>query len=91
LFREKECLMWYRGQVWSGETGVPSGTVYETMAKVYDMPSMWGICGGRISKLYVGEHGCDPELAALWVYERGWVTEPAPDWVIGEMLREFPS
>lgn len=50
-----------------------NGIVYEYFAKVYDLPSSYGIKNGRISKLRVYR-----EDKIIIDYDRGWGTGYAP-------------
>lgn len=54
----------------------PDGSVQllHYQAKVYDLPSQYGIEGGRISKLLITRDGW-----TLCSYDRGWDVEPDPD------------
>lgn len=47
------------------------GKIYRYQAKVYDEPSQFGICEGRISKCCISRDG-------EWVanYDRGWDMKP---------------
>ena len=47
---------------------------YYFEAKVYEMPSEYGVEGGRISKLYIRKDG---KVACN--YDRGWDIEPTPE------------
>lgn len=44
---------------------------YDFEAKVYKLPSLYGIDGGRISKLIIKRHG-----KVIAAYDRGWDVEP---------------
>ena len=46
---------------------------YEFCAKVYDLPSKYGINEGRISKLNVKDVNTNTEVIG---YDRGWYLEP---------------
>lgn len=66
------------------------GMVYKCEAKVFDNPSMWGIGGGRVSKLYV--YSGDGEV--LWEYDRGWPDDRKkipPQGFIDKVVAEFPN
>ena len=47
--------------------------IYEFSAKVYDLPSKYGINEGRISKLSVKDMRTDVEIVG---YDREWYLEP---------------
>jgi len=47
--------------------------IYEFEAKVYDLPSKYGINEGRISKLSVKDMRTDAEIVG---YDREWYLEP---------------
>lgn len=83
--------MWHGGILWEAETEQPSGKIYRFLAKVFDMPSTWGIDEGRISKLYISENGNDPELDPLYLYERCWGKSVAPRWMIDTLLGMYPG
>ena len=57
--------MWERGAI------VADGTAFRYLAKVFDTGSVFGIGGGRISKLEIKRSG---EVVAQ--YDRGWDIEP---------------
>lgn len=64
--------MWKNGTI-----GVPVAdgvVIVKWEIKVFEEGSVFGINGGRISKLSLRANG--KELAC---YDRGWVTEPAAD------------
>jgi hypothetical protein len=58
---EEDYTTWKIGYVMS------SGKKYKFKAKVYQVPSSFGIDGGRVSKLEVG---------GIINYDRGWFTMP---------------
>lgn len=57
--------------MWKHDKMSVSGVILEYWAKVYDLPSQFGINEGRISKLTVTR---DEEI--ILEYDRGWSIEP---------------
>jgi len=49
--------------------------IYEFEAKVYDLPSKYGINEGGISKLYVKDINSDTATEVIG-YDRGWYLKP---------------
>lgn len=49
---------------------------FDYWIKRYEQGSVYGIAGGRISKLTIRKHGQDCDLCN---YDRGWDMEPADE------------
>lgn len=79
---------WSRGTVTDPSTGIS----YEFAAKAFDLPSVWGIDHGRVSKLSMR----DPQTGA-WDklnYDRGWDIRPEDETTLNALssiLDLYPS
>ncbi len=58
------------------------GKEYLIEAKVYDNPSMFGINGGRVSKLYIET----PDEEEICCYDRGWSSDKPDNEFIQKVL-----
>ena len=59
-------------------------------AKVYDVPSMYGVNGGRVSKIVIAKtskENSSPE----YHYDRGWEFGNLPKGVLKKVLKELES
>lgn len=71
------------------QTGTIHPGSYSVRAKIYALPSSFGIEGGTVSKLEVRNKGGRVVLS----YDRGW--ERRPSWLVGRLivrtvLKAFP-
>ena len=74
--------MWRNGVVeWHGDK-------LHWEAKVFDRGSIWGIDGGRVSKLLIYD---EKDGAVLWNYDRGWMSAAAPQDLVLKILENFPD
>lgn len=64
---------WIRGHITVQSVCRYHSCYYEFEAKVYGMPSKYGIDDGCISKLYVKDINTNTEVIG---YDRGWYCEP---------------
>ena len=64
---------WTDGRIAIPNVGQNGLHIYEFCAKVYDLPSKYGINEGRISKLNVKDVKTNTEVIG---YDRGWYIEP---------------
>jgi len=65
--------MWNNGTIWMNE----GKTGYDYWVKHYEEPSeVYGLNGGRISKLEIRKHG---EIRTLVSYDRDWDVEVPDD------------
>lgn len=66
------------GQFWHEGQTERDGHLFRWETKVYPEGSMYGINGGRVSKLWIAE--LPPGVVRCWqeaaYYDRGWCTRP---------------
>lgn len=68
--------------MWKDWEVTVDGVRYFGDAKVYDLPSEWGIRCGRVSKCYIND-----ATGLLWCYDRGWGgTGQAPAAVVDAII-----
>lgn len=70
---------WYQGQI------EYDGTAYTFQAKIYDEGSIYGIDGGRVSKLTIVRTG-DSWTRAVYHYDRGLDVDDAPAGLLAAVL-----
>lgn len=67
-----------------------NGTIdgYDYWIKHYEEGSVYGIDGGRVSKLTIRKHGEDKDLCN---FDRGWDTEPADEvkTIYDQLIRQY--
>ena len=74
--------------MWTNYEIMVDAKEYMLEAKVYNSPSLWGICNGRVSKLviYDKDNG-----KTLWVYDRGWDGPEAPKEIVHKVMEVWPE
>jgi len=84
--KDENRLFWHTGNFW-----FDINTFYPWVALVRESPTWKCINHGRVEELFVGHKNdyLGRHRGTLYHYERGWLTEPIPEWMERQLMLEF--